>query len=81
MSYLDGVAMNGFSGLTLGGCALVIALSSPIPVVVTLVLLVHNDRPRWSSIGFLSGRVVTLNRPGFDAHVVMGAQPLMGLCL
>ena len=53
--------MNGFSGLTLGGCALVIALSSPIPVVVTLVLLVHNDRPHWSSIGFLSGRVVTLS--------------------
>jgi hypothetical protein len=60
MSYLDGIAMNGISGLTLGGCALVIALSSPIPVAVTLVLLVHNDRPHSSSIAYLSGRVATL---------------------
>lgn len=52
--------MNGISGLTLTACALVIALSSPVPVVVTLVLLVHNDRPHSSSIGYLSGRVVTL---------------------
>ena len=61
MSYLDGIAMNWISGLTLGGCALVIALSSPVPVVVTLVLLVHNDRPRSSSIAYLSGRVVALS--------------------
>jgi hypothetical protein len=60
MSYLDGIAMNGISGLTLGGSALVIALSSPIPVVVTLVLLVHNDRPHSSSIAYLSGRVAAL---------------------
>lgn len=52
--------MNGISGLTLSACALAIALSSPIPVMVTLVLLVHNDRPHSSSIGYLSGRVVTL---------------------
>ena len=52
--------MNGISGLTLSGCALVIALSSPIPVVVTLVLLVHNDRPHSSSIAYLSGRVAAL---------------------
>jgi hypothetical protein len=60
MSHLDGIAMNGISGLTLSGCALVIALSSPIPVAVTLVLLVHNDRPHSSSIAYLSGRVATL---------------------
>jgi hypothetical protein len=60
MSHLDGIAMSGISGLTLVGCALVIALSSPIPVAVTLVLLVHNDRPHSSSIAYLSGRVVVL---------------------
>jgi Sap, sulfolipid-1-addressing protein len=52
--------MNGISGLTLSACALVIALSSPIPVAVTLILLVHNNRPHSSSIGFLSGRALTL---------------------
>jgi hypothetical protein len=61
MSYLDGIAMNGISGLTLVGCALVIALSSPIPVVVTLVLLVHNNRPHSASIAYLSGRVAALS--------------------
>lgn len=60
MSYLDSVAMNGISALTLGGCALVIALSSPIPVAVTLVLLVHNNRPHSASIAYLSGRVAAL---------------------
>jgi Sap, sulfolipid-1-addressing protein len=60
MPQLNGIAMNGIWGSTLSACALVIALSSPIPVMVTVVLLVHNDRPHSSSMAFLSGRVATL---------------------
>ncbi|MFY2858631.1 GAP family protein [Mycobacterium sp. THU-M104] len=40
--------------------AFVVALS-PVPVVLTLVLLVHNDRPRSSSIAYLLGRLVSLS--------------------
>jgi hypothetical protein len=52
--------MNGITGQTLSGCALVMSLS-PIPVAVTLVLLVHNERPHSSGIAYLSGRVVALS--------------------
>lgn len=41
------------------GPALVIALS-PVPVVLVLVLLVHNDRPYSSSIAYLLGRSISL---------------------
>jgi hypothetical protein len=52
----------GLTGLVLAkltAAALVVALS-PIPVVVALVLLVHNDRPHWSSLAYLFGRVISL---------------------
>ncbi|UXA09620.1 GAP family protein [Mycobacterium sp. SMC-2] len=39
--------------------ALVVALS-PIPVVVALVLLIHNDRPYSSSVAYLLGRLASL---------------------
>lgn len=39
--------------------ALAMALS-PIPVVIALVLLVHNDRPRASSIAYFLGRATAL---------------------
>ncbi len=39
--------------------ALVVALS-PIPVVVSLVLLIHNRRPYSSSVAYLLGRLVSL---------------------
>lgn len=41
------------------GPALVVALS-PVPVVVVLVLLVHNDRPYSSSVAYVLGRSVSL---------------------
>jgi len=50
--------MAGLSTLSLveiAAPALVVAVS-PIPVVIVLVLLVHNDRPRVSSIAYLLGR-------------------------
>ncbi|WP_407685826.1 GAP family protein [Mycobacterium sp. HUMS_1102779] len=52
----------GPSGLLvakLAAPALVVALS-PVPVVLALVLLVHNDRPRSSSIAYLLGRLLSL---------------------
>jgi hypothetical protein len=39
--------------------AIAIALS-PIPVVIALVLLVHNERPRTASIAYLAARVTAL---------------------
>jgi threonine/homoserine/homoserine lactone efflux protein len=39
--------------------AVAIALS-PIPVAIVLILLVHNDRPRTSSIAYLLGRAIAL---------------------
>ncbi|BBZ45638.1 GAP family protein [Mycobacterium parmense] len=54
--------MLGLSGLLLAklaASALVVALS-PVAIVVTLVLLIHNDRPKWSSIGYLLGRSVSV---------------------
>ncbi|OBK70012.1 hypothetical protein A5653_11485 [Mycobacterium colombiense] len=39
--------------------ALVIALS-PVPVVVALVLLVHNERPYLSSVSYVLGRLLSL---------------------
>ncbi|MGD1256705.1 GAP family protein [Mycobacterium seoulense] len=54
--------MSALSGLVLAKLtapALVVALS-PIPVVVSLVLLVHNDRPYSSSVAYLMGRLVSL---------------------
>lgn len=52
----------GISGLVLAKLAtpaLVVALS-PIPIVVALVLLVHNDRPQSSSLAYLLGRMISL---------------------
>jgi hypothetical protein len=77
MPYLDGIGMNGISGLTLSGCALLIALSSPIPVAVTLVLLVHNERPHSSSIAYLSARVAVL--AGLAAAFMHAPRLLAGL--
>ena len=54
--------MSVVSGLVLAKLtapALVVALS-PIPIVVALVLLVHNDRPYSSSVAYLTGRLVSL---------------------
>ncbi|ORB35578.1 GAP family protein, partial [Mycobacterium paraseoulense] len=54
--------MSVLSGLVwakLTAPALVVALS-PIPIVVSLVLLVHNDRPYSSSVAYLMGRLVSL---------------------
>jgi hypothetical protein len=54
--------MSESSGLLLAELvapALAVALS-PIPVVLTLVLLIHNDRPRASSIAYLLGRATAL---------------------
>ena len=59
-AYLEGIAMLGVSGLVqakLAGSALVVSLS-PMPIVVTFVLLVHNDRPLSSSIAYFLGRLV-----------------------
>lgn len=39
--------------------ALMVALS-PVPIVVALVLLVHNDRPHSSSLAYLLGRVISV---------------------
>jgi Sap, sulfolipid-1-addressing protein len=60
--YLEGGAVFGLSGLVLAKLAtpaLVVALS-PVPIVVALVLLIHNDRPRASSIAYLLGRLISL---------------------
>ncbi|OBH32428.1 hypothetical protein A5692_15405 [Mycobacterium sp. E342] len=54
--------MSVLSGLVLAKLtapALVVALS-PIPIVVSLVLLVHNDRPYSSSVAYVLGRLVSL---------------------
>ena len=54
--------MLGLSTLALAEIAapaLVVALS-PIPVVIALVLLIHNDRPYASSIAYLVGRLGAL---------------------
>lgn len=52
--------------------ALAIALS-PIPVVIALMLLVHNDRPRASSIAYLLGRTTALTT---SAVAITGASSL-----
>ncbi|OBH09979.1 GAP family protein [Mycobacterium sp. E3247] len=54
MSVLSGLVL---AKLTAPG--LVVALS-PIPIVVSLVLLVHNDRPYSSSVAYVLGRLVSL---------------------
>lgn len=54
--------MFSISGLALAkltSAALVVSLS-PVPIVVALVLLIHNERPRSSSIAYLLGRIVSL---------------------
>ncbi|BCO88985.1 MULTISPECIES: GAP family protein [Mycobacterium avium complex (MAC)] len=54
--------MEGFSGLLLAKLtapALVVALS-PVPIVVALVLLIHNERPHSSSVAYLVGRASSL---------------------
>lgn len=54
--------MFGLSGLMLAKLAapaFAVALS-PIPIVVALVLLIHNDRPHSSSIAYLAGRLISL---------------------
>ncbi|OBK64284.1 hypothetical protein A5653_23340 [Mycobacterium colombiense] len=54
--------MFSISGLALAkltATALVVSLS-PVPVVVALILLIHNERPRSSSIAYLLGRIVSL---------------------
>jgi hypothetical protein len=56
------VVLLGLSSLPLAGIAtpaLAVALS-PVPVVIALVLLVHNDRPRASSLAYLVGRSTAL---------------------
>ncbi len=61
-SYPKGVGLSVLSDLVsarLTAPALVIALS-PVPVVVSLLLLVHNDRPYTSSIAYLLGRLVSM---------------------
>jgi threonine/homoserine/homoserine lactone efflux protein len=60
---LEGIAVFGVSGLILvklSGSALVVSLS-PIPIALTLVLLIHNDRPHSSSIAYLLGRLISLS--------------------
>ncbi len=54
--------MSGISGVALAqlaASALIVALS-PVPIVVALVLLVHNERPHSSSLAYLAGRVISL---------------------
>lgn len=54
--------MFGLSGLVLAKLAapaLAVALS-PGPIVVVLVLLIHNERPHAASLAYLSGRLVSL---------------------
>lgn len=54
--------MFGLSALVLAKLAapaFVVALS-PIPVVVALVLLIHNDRPHSSSLAYVVGRLIAL---------------------
>lgn len=54
--------MSGISGVALAQLAapaLIVALS-PVPIVVALVLLVHNERPHSSSLAYLAGRVISL---------------------
>lgn len=55
------------------GPALAMALS-PIPVVIAMVILVHNDRPRASSIAYLAGRAAALTA---SALAVTGASSLI----
>ncbi|OBK41239.1 hypothetical protein A5658_19135 [Mycobacterium sp. 1245111.1] len=47
---------------------------SPIPVVIALVILIHNDRPRASSIAYLAGRATALTA---SALAVTGASSLL----
>lgn len=59
---MESVATFGVSGLMLAKLtapALAVALS-PIPIVVALLLLVHNDRPQSSSVAYLLGRLASL---------------------
>jgi len=59
---IEGVAVFGVSGLVLAKLAapaLVVALS-PVPIVVALVLLIHNDRPHSSSVAYVLGRLTGL---------------------
>ncbi|MCA2251372.1 GAP family protein [Mycobacterium intracellulare] len=58
---------------TLMGPALAMALS-PIPVVIALVILIHNDQPRASSIAYLAGRATALTA---SALAVTGASSLL----
>ncbi|OBH63114.1 hypothetical protein A5685_01675 [Mycobacterium colombiense] len=51
--------LSGLVSARLTTPALVIALS-PVPVVVALVLLVHNERPYLSSVSYVLGRLVSL---------------------
>ncbi len=54
--------MLGISGVALAQLAapaLMVALS-PVPIVVALLLLLHNDRPQSSSLAYLLGRVTSL---------------------
>jgi threonine/homoserine/homoserine lactone efflux protein len=72
---MTGVALHEVSVALLAKLmapALAIALS-PIPVVIALVLLVHNDRPRASSIAYLLGRASALTA---SAIAITGASSL-----
>lgn len=51
--------LSGLVAARLTAPALVIALS-PVPIAVSLLLLVHNDRPYTSSVAYLLGRLVSL---------------------
>lgn len=51
--------LSGLVAARLTAPALVIALS-PVPIVVSLLLLVHNERPYTSSVAYLLGRLVSL---------------------
>jgi hypothetical protein len=54
------VAVIDVSGLLLAKVAapaFAVALP-PVPIIVTLVLLIHNDRPRASSMAYLFGRAI-----------------------
>ncbi|PBA23872.1 hypothetical protein BB737_26985 [Mycobacterium avium subsp. hominissuis] len=59
---VKGIGVSVLSGLVLAKLsapALVVAVS-PVPIVVSLVLLIHNDRPYSSSVAYLLGRLVSL---------------------
>lgn len=62
LARVKGIGVSVFSGLVLAKLtapALVVAIS-PVPIVVSLVLLIHNDRPYSSSLAYLLGRLVSL---------------------